>query len=512
MTPAGAELADGLLADRYRLLRRIAVGGMGEVWRAEDVVLSREVAVKTLRSERSSDADRARLRAEARHAARLAHPGIASVYDFGETPERAWLVMELVDGEPLSDLLHREAPLDVDRTLDVVAQAAEALHAAHLGGVVHRDVKPGNLLLRPDGTLKVTDFGIASAVDSPSLTQTGFVVGTAYYLSPEQAAGRSGSPASDLYSLGVVAYECLTGERPFSGDSAVSLALAHLQQPAPDLPDSVPAAVRGFVARALSKRPEDRFPDAAAMAAAALALRTGAPRPAARPSSATGPARPPVAGPGPTDTALIPVGSGLADDAQVPTWSRSARVPGSGRRSARAAVTSTLVLLTALAGGAGLRSVLVDGRAPTAGTTVAEATARTVALDGLEGLPGEEVRSALLEQGLLPRLAYDGTGTTVGTVSRVDPGGDVAVGSEVVVHVVPTPEPVPSPAADQAPPVPAPVAVPAAPAAPAPAAPAATGTAGKGNSRGDNPGKGGGKGDGKGDGSKGGGSKDEGGG
>jgi serine/threonine-protein kinase len=386
---------------------------MGEVWRAEDVVLSRAVAVKTLRSECSTDADRARFRAEARHAARLAHPGIASVYDFGETPERAWLVMELVDGEPLSSLLQREAPLDVDRTLDVVAQAAVALHAAHLGGVVHRDVKPGNLLLRPDGALKVTDFGIASAVDAPSLTQTGFVVGTAYYLSPEQAAGRSGSPASDLYSLGVVAYECLTGERPFPGDSAVSVALAHLQQPAPDLPDSAPPAVRELVARALAKRPEDRFPDAASMAAAALALRGGAP------AAATG--RVQVEGRVPVDSGPVAgcrAGSaGLSDTALVPVVRRVDPAARLRPTLGRAAVTSTLALLVR-AGGGRRAALAARGRpAPTAVTTAARSRGADRGAGCFEGQPGEQVRDALLEQGPAARLAFDGVGTAVGTVS-----------------------------------------------------------------------------------------------
>lgn len=172
-------VVDGLLADRYRLGPRIATGGMGEVWRAKDVVLDRDVAVKTLRAEFTDDEDfRIRFRAEARHAARLSHPGIASVYDFGESAERAWLVMELVEGEPLSALLHREGALSPERTLEVIAQTAAALQVAHDGGVVHRDVKPGNLMLRPDGVVKVTDFGIASAVDAAPVTRTGEVVGT----------------------------------------------------------------------------------------------------------------------------------------------------------------------------------------------------------------------------------------------------------------------------------------------------------------------------------------------
>src|SRR4051794_35354382 len=255
------------IADRYLLLDRIASGGMGDVWRAQDQVLSRNVAVKILKAEYAADPSfLERFRAEARHTASLSHPGIANTFDYGEAPQAGggdpmpFLVMELVDGEPLSTLLHREAPLPPDRALDIVGQAGLALQAAHDLGVVHRDVKPGNLLVRPDGVVKVTDFGIARAVDAAPVTQTGFVVGTAAYLSPEQAAGRPVTPASDVYALGVVAYECLTGMRPFDGDSAVAIAMAHVSTPAPPLPKSVPPLVADLVERALDKEPARRPP------------------------------------------------------------------------------------------------------------------------------------------------------------------------------------------------------------------------------------------------------------
>ena len=212
--PAG--VVDGLLAGRYRLLSRLGSGGHGEVWRARDERLGRDVAVKVLRPELADDEDvQARFRAEARAAGGLRSPGIAAVFDFAEGDQGAWLVMELVDGVPLSQVLRSAGRLPVDRTLDVVEQAAAALQAAHDGGVVHRDVKPGNLLLRADGRLSVTDFGIASAAGAAPLTRTGQVVGTAAYLAPEQASGRPVTGAADVYALGVVAYECLTGARPF---------------------------------------------------------------------------------------------------------------------------------------------------------------------------------------------------------------------------------------------------------------------------------------------------------
>src|SRR3954454_19990565 len=200
------------IADRYTLVQRIAVGGMGEVWRARDVLLDRYVAVKVLKAEYATDPSfLARFRNEARHTAALSHPGIANVFDYGEIGDMAYLVMELVAGDPLSTLLAREGRLDPARSLDIVGQTGLALQAAHDAGVVHRDVKPGNLLVRPDGVVKVTDFGIARATDAAPLTQTGLLIGTAAYLSPEQAGGKPATPASDIYSLGVVAYECLTG-------------------------------------------------------------------------------------------------------------------------------------------------------------------------------------------------------------------------------------------------------------------------------------------------------------
>jgi tRNA A-37 threonylcarbamoyl transferase component Bud32 len=273
--PAGC--VDGVLAGRYRFDERIAVGGMGEVWRAEDTVLGRVVAVKCLKPEYVDDADfRERFRAEARHAAGLSHPGIASVFDYGEQvePDRsAWLVMELVDGESLAAVLHRVGRMPPQQALDVVGQAALGLEAAHEAGVVHRDVKPGNLLVRPDGVVKITDFGIAWAADAVPLTRTGTVVGTAYYLSPEQASGAPVTPASDVYSLGVVAYECLAGARPFPGTNPIAVANAHLQQSPPPLPDDVPAPVRDLVMSALEKDPGRRPAHAGDFGRAALALR-----------------------------------------------------------------------------------------------------------------------------------------------------------------------------------------------------------------------------------------------
>ncbi|WP_343899204.1 serine/threonine-protein kinase, partial [Nocardioides aquaticus] len=265
---------------RYRLDSRIATGGMGEVWRATDTMLGRTVAVKVLKHEYSDDPDfRARFATEARHAAALDHPGVAQVYDVGEGPSRdgsghpqPFLVMELVDGEPLSDILRQgqQAGRTVDREVlrDLLAQAATAIGAAHVAGIIHRDVKPANLLVTRDRRIKITDFGIARAADAAGITQTGQVMGTPQYLSPEQARGEQATPASDVYALGVVAFECLAGRRPFEADSPVATALAHLQQPVPDLPSDVPDDLAAVVRTALAKDPADRFPDGNAFAAA----------------------------------------------------------------------------------------------------------------------------------------------------------------------------------------------------------------------------------------------------
>jgi serine/threonine-protein kinase len=275
------------LNDRYTLAERIATGGMGEVWRARDEVLDRDVAVKLLKREYVDDPSfLERFRAEARHAAGLAHPGIAGVFDYGEREGEAFLVMELVRGEPLSAVLSAEGRLSPERTLDVVAQAARALEAAHTGGVIHRDMKPGNILVCPDGTVKITDFGIARAVDAVPLTQTGTVMGTAYYVSPEQANGAAVTFASDVYSLGVVMYECLSGRRPFEADTPVAIAMAHLYEDPVALPPDVPDAVSGLVAKAMAKDPDERFASAAAFAQAADAVRAGLTAPPPDPTMA----------------------------------------------------------------------------------------------------------------------------------------------------------------------------------------------------------------------------------
>lgn len=261
---------------RYELQSRIAIGGMGEVWEATDHVIGRTVAIKILKDEYMGDPGfLERFRAEARHAALVNHEGIASVFDYGEENGSAFLVMELVPGEALSTILERDKSLSADKTLDIVAQTASALQAAHAAGLVHRDIKPGNLLITPDGRVKITDFGIARIADQVPLTATGQVMGTVQYLSPEQASGHPASPATDTYSLGIVAYECLAGKRPFTGESQVAIAMAQINEQPPPLAPTVPIPVQNLVMAMIAKKPGDRPSSAATVARAAQALRRG---------------------------------------------------------------------------------------------------------------------------------------------------------------------------------------------------------------------------------------------
>ncbi|TCO64634.1 serine/threonine-protein kinase [Actinocrispum wychmicini] len=276
-----------LLANRYRLARRIAVGGMGEVWEAADTRLDRAVAVKVLKPELCGDAEFLhRFRTEARTMSSLNHPGIASVHDYGETAaipdgpqDTAYLVMELVEGEPLAGILARERRINAERALDILEQAGIALQAAHASGYVHRDVKPGNILITPAGVVKLTDFGIAKAADAAPVTRSGMVMGTAHYIAPEQALGHDAEPASDVYSLAVVGYECLAGHRPFLSENAVTVAMMHIRDMPPPLPPDVPPGARAVIDATLVKDPRRRYSNGGEFAAAVAAVRAGRPLP-----------------------------------------------------------------------------------------------------------------------------------------------------------------------------------------------------------------------------------------
>ena len=258
------------LGGRYRLEERIAGGGMGDVWRGTDEVLGRTVAVKILLPALLDEPGFAeRFRGEARTMATINHPGVVDVYDYGSDQQLAFLVMEYVEGDALSRTLSRVGRLTPARTMALVAQAADALQAAHANGIVHRDVKPGNLLVRPNGTLVLTDFGIARSALVGQLTVAGSVLGTASYISPEQASGAVATAASDVYALGVVAYQCLSGHRPFDGATPIEIAMKHVRDSPRPLPADIPPQVRQIVDRAMAKDPAARWPTAAAMAGVA---------------------------------------------------------------------------------------------------------------------------------------------------------------------------------------------------------------------------------------------------
>ncbi len=360
-----------LLAQRYRLGRRIAIGGMGEVWEAADTRLDRQVAVKVLKPELSGDAEfRRRFHTEARMTASLNHPGIAAVHDYGETtgdtvgalsgvatggdadPDIAYLVMELVAGDPLATILLRQPRLPVDRTLYILGQAADALQAAHERGLVHRDVKPGNILITPAGKVKLTDFGIARAVDAAPVTRHGMVLGTAHYIAPEQAAGDDAGPASDVYSLAVVGYECLAGQRPFQADSAVTVAMMHIRDWPPPLPPDVPSGARALIEATLVKDPRQRYGTGGEFAAAVAAVRAGhrLPLPVGMAGGATGASTAGMTARHPPPTALLPPGAISDPPTGPPTGQHTTqRYPPERRPGRRGTPRIAMALLGVLA-------------------------------------------------------------------------------------------------------------------------------------------------------------------
>lgn len=262
-----------LYGDRYRLQLRIATGGMGEVWQAEDELILRQVAIKILKEEYLDDGMfLERFRSEAKSAALVEHIGIANIFDYGEDTGAAYLVMELVPGESMSRLIEREKKLSEEQVLDIIAQTSRALAAAHAKGLIHRDIKPGNLLITPDGKVKITDFGIARVGDQVPLTKTGQVMGTVQYLAPEQATGKPSTPATDLYALGVVAYEALAGKRPFTGENQMAIAMAHINEMPPALPESIDPRIQNLVLSCLAKKPTQRPESATSLAIRAEAL------------------------------------------------------------------------------------------------------------------------------------------------------------------------------------------------------------------------------------------------
>ncbi|GAA3752633.1 hypothetical protein GCM10022240_02110 [Microbacterium kribbense] len=443
---------------RYELDSRIAIGGMGEVWEATDHVIGRTVAIKILKDEYMGDPGfLERFRAEARHAALVNHEGIASVFDYGEENGSAFLVMELVPGEALSTVLEREGSLSVDKTLDVVAQTAAALQAAHAAGLVHRDIKPGNLLITPDGRVKITDFGIARIADQVPLTATGQVMGTVQYLSPEQASGHPASPSTDIYSLGIVAYECLAGKRPFTGESQVAIAMAQINEQPPPLPATIAQPVQNFVLAMIAKKPEDRPASTAIVARAATALRRGdvAAAITAVPAIATG-----------VDAAtqlLATTGGGTAATTRLlPSTAPLVPVEAEPRRKGRSPWTWPLLALIALLiiVLAGTLWALFGQPAPApatssaAGTTVQTpsdtATAEPVNVDGLNlvGMTCDAAEQTLRDNELTPQRTDGGAAPAkdkVGTVASYRPGGNNPVGTTITLSCYAAQTDIPAP-------------------------------------------------------------------
>ncbi len=452
---------DLVLGARYTLTEHLAIGGMGEVWMAHDTILGRAVAVKILKPELLGSPEFVeRFRAEARHAAALANPGIASVFDYGEDEFGAFLVMEFVPGEALSDVLARTPVPPLATTLSVLAQTAQALAAAHAGGVIHRDVKPGNLMILPDGSVKVTDFGIARAIDAAPLTVSGQVVGTPQYMSPEQASGQPITPSTDLYSLGVIGYEMLSGRRPFIGDSAIAVAMAQVNDAPPPLPAAVPIDVRRLIERVLSKRPADRPESADAFAAELRRAQISTAPPPGMFGETYAPTRlemdpataamsvgalPPAARPG----AVVVEGTAVAARRRRLPWlvgaiaaiAIAAALLAANRTdrpfdAAAASATSDAAVPTAAIATTVASVAVVEAAAPT--TTVPPPT--TLAPVNIDpqlyiGKRSDEVVAALEALGVVPEVRSDGKGHPTETVIAVEPSGPVAPQSTVIVSV-----------------------------------------------------------------------------
>jgi hypothetical protein len=417
----------GVLGDRYRLEGRLAAGGMGEVWAARDTVLERPVAVKTLREQYAEDPRfRSRFLAEARHAALLSHPGIAGVFDFGEADGTPYIVMELVDGETLAALLARRGALPVGQAMSIVGQAGLALQAAHDAGVVHRDVKPANIIVRPDGVVKVTDFGIARALAGASVTMTGNVLGTVHYLAPEQARGERVTPASDTYALGVVAWECLEGRRPFAYDSPLAIATAHASEELPPLGPQVPPAVRDLIASATAKEPSDRPATAGEFGRRALALAGGlddgavAGRPPV--DAAQTVAMPVVPDAAPERTRVLPA---LPVRAPAPVPADPAgRVHAGPLRGGRWRLLLVLVLALAIVAVALLAGNKPGQRSPGSPTTSPRSTRTAISLAAASytGRPYADVARDLRQLGLVPDRRPQSNAARADTVLSVGTG------------------------------------------------------------------------------------------
>jgi predicted Ser/Thr protein kinase len=409
------------LSDRYAIEERIAVGGMGTVYRALDERLHRKVALKILKDHLAHDERFVeRFRREARSVASLSHPNIASLYDYGEDDDRHYIVMELVDGSDLAHVLKAEGALDPERAEHIMRQVCEALSVAHAAGLVHRDVKPANVLLTADGTAKVTDFGIARATGDSSLTATGSILGTAHYLAPEQAAGDPATPQTDVYAAGVVLFEMLTGKVPFDAPSPVAVASQHMRGEVPtpsSIDHAIPTRLDDVVQKATAKDPKDRYTDAGEMAAVLGGV-------VAAPTSAT--------------TAELP--GPAARTMPLPK-------PGGGGWNSRKAAVAVI-------GGLALIALLLlafrliedgekDGRKgskPAAGAGASERSPELASVPDVRDLPVEEAQAELAKHGLLSVVVGpEDSGLVIG----LDPeaGSEVLPGTTVTLLASPAEQP-----------------------------------------------------------------------
>lgn len=437
-------MVDGsLLQGRYRLERRLASGGMGSVYEGTDERLHRRVAVKLLRDELADDPRFVeRFRREARAVASLSHPNIASVYDYGEDAGRHFMIMEFAAGKDLAQIIKMDAPLPIERAVHIGEQLCEALEHAHAAGVIHRDVKPANVIVNSGDRVRVTDFGIARAAGDSTLTATGSVLGTANYLSPEQAAGRALTPASDLYSAGVVLYEMLTGTVPFPGESAIAVAMRHMNEDVPSARQANPAVpfeLDAVVRRATERDPAARFHSAQEMADA---LRHSLqPTAAGAPTLVAGAVPPPA----PPTQSVWPI-------------------PGRRYEPRRVggAVVITLVVLALLAGGLLAFRLLTDDDAPAAGrrngsdgrgegnpdqvpqepteeeiATPSPSPSGILITDGFIGANSKEVEQLLKSQGVSVETIDQDSEEEKFTILAVDPppGTTVSEGDTVTLTV-----------------------------------------------------------------------------
>jgi eukaryotic-like serine/threonine-protein kinase len=467
-----------LLSERYELTERIAAGGMGEVWRGTDLLLHRPVAVKVLLPGLAADTGFiARFRTEARMMASLRHPGIVQVYDFGEDGSGLdYLVMEFIEGTSLARRIEDSGRLTAAETVEVVGQVADALQTAHEAGIIHRDVKPSNLLVRPGGGIVLVDFGVARSTTGAGLTGTNVVMGSAHYMAPEQAEGKPITPATDVYALGAVAYTCLMGRPPYTGDNPLQVIAQLIVADPPTLPVEVPPQVAAVVLRALEKDPARRHQSAAAFAAAARVALTGqgpsrrapvysagsaavdrpispppAPSPAAAPTEAYGPVRS-AASNGVSSAASSAASSGGSNGASNgvstadPAWhgrdGSAGAAPRAGGRRKIALMASAVLLAVA---GVSIALAVRGGPTPAQGRPPGANRIDLPDLGAGAG-PGEQKPVALptSASGRPGPSSLPGTGASARTSSGVGPSATVPVGAEPTATTTGDPAPEPS--------------------------------------------------------------------